>query len=37
MALESIAKRLCMGAATHVAALLQRQTRKPQNSEETFF
>jgi REP element-mobilizing transposase RayT len=37
MTLEWIAARLCMGAATHVAALLQRHGRKAQNSEETLF
>jgi hypothetical protein len=37
MTLEWIAKRLCMGAATHVAALLQRQNLKPENSGKTLF
>ena len=37
MTLEWIAKRLCMGAATHVASLLHRQNQKPQTSEETLF
>jgi putative transposase len=34
MTLEWIAHRLCMGAATHVACLLQRQQQKGANSEE---
>ena len=37
MTLEWIANRLCMGAATHVASLLQRHTEKTQNSEKTLF
>jgi len=37
MTLEWIANRLCMGAATHVASLLQRQSQKAQNSEKTLF
>jgi hypothetical protein len=37
MTLEWIAARLCMGAPTHVAALLQRHNRKVQCSEETLF
>ena len=37
MTLEWIADRLCMGAATHVASLLHRQSQKAQNSEETLF
>jgi hypothetical protein len=37
MTLEWIAARLRMGAATHVAALLQRLERKSQNSEKTLF
>ena len=37
MTLKWIASRLCMGAATHVASLLQRQTQKPQTSEKTLF
>ena len=31
-----IADRLCMGAPTHVASLLQRQSRKAPDCEETF-
>ena len=34
MTLEWIANRLCIGAATHLAALLQRQNQKPENSEK---
>ncbi len=37
MTLEWIANRLHMGAATHVATLLQRLERKSQNSEKTLF
>ncbi len=37
MTLEWIADRLCMGAATHVACLLQRYVQKVSNSEETLF
>jgi hypothetical protein len=37
MTLEWIANRLCMGVATHVAALLQRQNLKPENSGKTLF
>jgi hypothetical protein len=37
MALEWIADRLCMGAATHVASLLQRHNQKGPSSEETLF
>ena len=37
MTLEWIADRLCMGAATHVASLLQRHNQKGPNSEETLF
>ena len=37
MTLEWIADRLCMGAATHVASLLQRHSRKGPSSEETLF
>jgi hypothetical protein len=37
MTLEWIADRLCMGAATHVAFLLQRHQQREANSEETLF
>jgi hypothetical protein len=37
MTLEWIADRLCMGAATHVASLLQRYNHKGSNSEGTLF
>ena len=37
MTLEWIADRLCMGAATHVASLLQRHSREGISSEETLF
>src|ERR1039458_9309824 len=37
MTLEWIADRLCMGAATHVASLLQRHNQKGPASEETLF
>jgi len=37
MTLEWIANRLYMGAATHVASLLQRQSQKAQTSEKTLF
>ena len=37
MTLEWIADRLCMGAATHVACLLQRQNQKAQNNEKSLF
>jgi len=37
MTLEWIANRLCIGAATHLAALPQRQNQKPENSEKTLF
>jgi hypothetical protein len=37
MTLEWIADRLCMGAATHVASLLQRYSRKGPSSEESLF
>ena len=37
MTLEWIADRLCMGAVTHVASLLQRHSRKGPSSEETLF
>ena len=37
MTLERIADRLCLGAATHVASLLQRQSQKGPSSEETLF
>ena len=37
MTLEWVAARLCMGAPTHVAALLQRHNQKVQYSEETLF
>ena len=37
MTLEWIADRLRMGAATHVASLLQRQSQKGPSSEETLF
>jgi hypothetical protein len=37
MTLEWIADRLCMGAATHVASLLQRHHQKGPSSEETLF
>ena len=37
MTLEWIADRLCMGAATHVASLLQRHNQKGPSSEETLF
>jgi hypothetical protein len=37
MTLEWIADRLCMGAATHVASLLQRRNQEGRNSEETLF
>ena len=37
MTLERIAERLCMGAATHVASLLQRYQQKGPNSEGTLF
>jgi hypothetical protein len=36
MTLEWIANRLCMGAPTHLASLLQRQN-SAQNSEKTLF
>ncbi len=37
MTLEWIAERLCMGAPTHVASLLQRLNQRLSNSEETLF
>lgn len=37
MTLAWIADRLWMGAATHVASLLQRQSRKGPSSEEALF
>jgi REP element-mobilizing transposase RayT len=37
MTLEWIANRLCMGAPTHLASLLQRQNSTAQNSEKTLF
>jgi len=37
MTLEWIADRLCLGAATHFASLLQRQSQKGPSSEETLF
>ena len=37
MTLEWIADRLCMGAATHVASLLQRHNQKGPTREETLF
>ena len=37
MTLDWIAACLCMGAATHVASLLQRLNQKGQDSEETLF
>src|SRR5262249_7746641 len=37
MTLEWIAQRLCMGAPTHVAALLQRLQRKDPDCGETLF
>ena len=37
MTLEWIADRLCMGAATHVASLLQRRNQEGRNSEVTLF
>jgi hypothetical protein len=37
MTLEWIADRLCMGAPTHVAFLLQRYHQKEANSGETLF
>ncbi len=37
MTLECIADRLCMGAATHVASLLQRRNQEGRNSGETLF
>ena len=37
MTLEWIAQRLNMGAATHVACLLQREASKQQTSEKTLF
>ena len=37
MTLEWIAERLCMGAATHLASLLQRYQQKSPNSGETLF
>ena len=36
MTLEWIADRLCMGAATHVASLLQRHNQEGRNSETLF-
>ena len=37
MTLEWIAERLCMGATTHVACLLQRYQQRAANSKETLF
>ena len=37
MTLQWIADRLCMGAATHVAFLMQHHQRKEANSEDTLF
>jgi hypothetical protein len=37
MTLKWIDDRLCMGAATHVASLLQRHHQKRPSSEETLF
>ena len=37
MTLEWIAARLCMGAPTHLASLLQRQKNSPATSEKTLF